>query len=75
MRAHGHANRGNGIRNAMAWKMTCKHAKEISALKCGGKQPRNEAKVHLMHGLVPNHEFWDPKWPMAIPNMHNMDMQ
>ena len=40
-----------------------------------GKQPRDEAKVYPMHGIVPKHEFWHSKWPIAIPNMHNMDMQ
>ena len=61
MRAHGHANRGNGICNAMAWKMICKHANGISALKCGGKQPRNEAKTHPMHGIVPKHGLLAPE--------------
>ena len=75
MRAHGHANRGTGICNTMAWKMTCKYANGISALKCGGKQPRKEAKTHPMHGIVPKHGLWHPKWPIAISNMHNMDMQ
>ena len=75
MRAHGHANRGNGICNANVEKMVCKNANGFSAMKCGGKQPRNEAKTHPMHGIVPKHEFWHPKWPIAIPNMHNMDMQ
>ena len=55
--------------------MTYKHANGFSAMKSGGKQPRNEAKVHPMHGMVPKHEFWHPKWPIAIPNMHNMDME
>ena len=53
MRAHGHVNRGNGICNAMAWKMICKHDNGISALKRGGKQPQNEAKTHPMHGISP----------------------
>ena len=75
MRAHGHANRGNGIRNANDMKMVCKHANGFSAMEYGVKQPRNESKVHPMHGIVPKHEFWHPKWPIAIPNMHNMDMQ
>ena len=55
--------------------MIWKHVNGFSATKCGGKQPRNAAKTHPMHGIVPKHEFWDPKWPIAIPNMHNMDMQ
>ena len=61
MRAHGHANRGNGIRNAMAWKMTCKYANGISALKYGGNQPRYEAKVRPMLGIVPSHGLLAPE--------------
>ena len=37
--------------------MIWKHANGISALKCGGKQPRNEVKVHPMHGIVPKHDL------------------
>ena len=33
--------------------MACNHANGISALKFGGKQPRNEAKSHPMHGISP----------------------
>ena len=75
MRAHGHANRGNANEMQMTWKMICKHANEIPALKYGGKQPRNEAKVHPMQEKVPKHGLWHPKWPTAMLNMHNMDME
>ena len=55
--------------------MTCKHANGISALKYGGKQPRNEAKWHEMQGNAPKCNIRHPKWPIAMLNMHNMDMQ
>ncbi|KAF5933748.1 hypothetical protein HYC85_029919 [Camellia sinensis] len=75
MRAHGHANRGNAYAMQMTWKMIRKHANGISALKCGGKQPRNGAKVHPKHGKVPKYESWHPKWPTAMPNMQNWYME
>ena len=75
MRAHGHANRGGA---KMIWnmaKMICKHTNGISAAKYGGKQPRKEAKWHEMQGNVPKCNIRHPKWPIAMLNMHNMDMQ
>ena len=44
IRAHGHANRGDGIRNANDMKIAYNHVNGFSAMKCGGKQSRNEAK-------------------------------
>ena len=37
MRAHGHANRGNGICNAIDMEMLYKHVNGFSAMKYGGK--------------------------------------
>ena len=62
--------------NAMLWHgMESNHSNRISAIKYGGKQSRNEAKWHQMHEIVAKCDIRYPEWPIAMLNMHNMDMQ
>ena len=75
MRAHGHANRDDAKMQTMAWELICKHGNGISALKSGGKQHRNGAKVLPKHEKVPKEGLWHQEWHIARPNMHNMDME
>ena len=48
---------------------------QISEAINDAKQPRNVVKQHPMHGIVPKYEIWHPKWPIAMPNMHCMNVK
>ena len=75
MRAHGHANRGNGRKAWNGMEMICKHANEFPALTNDAKQSRKVGKWHQMHGMVPKCDIKHPKWPTAILNMRNWNMK
>ena len=75
MRAHGHANRGNGIRNAMAWKWYANMPMGFQQQNEGQNSPEMRRKYARCMEFLPKCEIRHPKWLTAIQSMHNMDME
>ncbi|CAL5352161.1 unnamed protein product [Camellia sinensis] len=48
---------------------------QISALKYDPKQPRIMDTWHLMHEMNPKHKTRHMHWPIAIQNMHYLNMK